>query len=94
MELIMLSLLSPFDVQLELSQFVKEIRKNKGFSVKSFSKKTGVPDSTIRKFEKTGEISLRQFLMIYGDIGKLADIQQLTKKSDVPNSLDEVIKNA
>ena len=90
----MLSLSSPFDVQLELSQFAKLTRKNKGYSVKSFAEKTGVPDSTIRKFEKTGEISLRQFLMMYAEIGKLTDIQQLTKKTCAPNSLDDVLKNA
>lgn len=86
--------MSPFDVQLELSQFVKKNRKNIGLSVKSLSKKSGVPDSTIRKFEKTGEISLRQFLILYGEIGTLSDIQQLTKKANTPRSLDEVINNA
>jgi transcriptional regulator with XRE-family HTH domain len=89
-----LSLLSPFDVQLALSQFVKTTRKSQGYSVKAFCEKTGVPDSTIRQFEKTGEISLRQFLMIYSEVGKLTDIQQLTQKSHIPNSLDEVINNA
>jgi transcriptional regulator with XRE-family HTH domain len=83
----MLSLLSPFDVQFELSQFVKTTRKNKGYSVKHFSEKNGVPDSIIRKFEKTGEISLHQFLMIYAGIGMVTDIQQVTKKADTPNSL-------
>ena len=51
-----LSLLTPFDVQLEFSLFYKTARKKKGYSTKDFSVKTGVPDSTIRKFEKTGEI--------------------------------------
>lgn len=90
----MLSLLSPFDLQLELSQFVKTTRQAKGYSVQAFSEKTGVPNSTIRKFENTGEVSLRQFLMIYAAISNLSDFQQLTKKVDMPNSIDEVIKNA
>ena len=81
-------------MQLALSQFVKTTRKSRGYSVKAFSEKTGVPDSTIRQFEKTGEISLRQFLMIYSEVGKLTDIQQLTQKAIIPNSLDEVINNA
>jgi transcriptional regulator with XRE-family HTH domain len=91
---IVLSLLSPFDLQLELSQFVKTTRKSQGYSVKAFSEKTGVPDSTIRQFEKTGEISLRQFLMIYSEVGKLTDIKQLTQKAQMPSSLDEVINHA
>ena len=90
----MLSLLSPFDLQLELAQFIKTTRKFKGYSVQAFSEKTGVPNSTIRKFESTGEISLRQFLMLYAEIGKLTDLQQFTRKPEAPKSLDEVIKHA
>jgi len=90
----MLSLLSPFELQLELSLFVKATRQAKGYSVQAFSEKTGVPNSTIRKFENTGEISLRQFLMIYAGVSKLTDLQQLTQKIEMPTSIDEVIKNA
>jgi len=90
----MLSLLSPFDLQQDLCHFVKATRQAKGYSVEAFSEKTGVPNSTIRKFEKTGEVSLRQFLMMYAALGKLSDLQQLTKKIDLPSSIDEVIKNA
>lgn len=87
-----LTLTTAYDVQLELSAFVKKVRKKKGYSVKDFSKMTGVPNSTIRKFEKTGEISLRQFLTIYSELGQLKDLQQLTKIAAVPRTLDEVIK--
>jgi transcriptional regulator with XRE-family HTH domain len=89
-----LSLLSPFDVQLEFCQFVKNTRKRKGYSVQRFAEKTGVPNSTIRKFESTGEISLRQFLMLYAEVGKLTELQQLTRKTESPKSLDEVVKRA
>ena len=90
----MLSLLTPFDVQLEFSQFFKKSRKKKGYSTKALSDKTGVPDSTIRKFEKTGEISFRQFLMLYAEIGKLSELQKLTQQTDTPKNLDEVLKDA
>lgn len=90
----MLSLLSPFDIQSELSHFIKATRQAKGYSVQAFSKKTGVPNSTIRKFERTGEISLRQFLMMYAALGKLSDLQQLTQKVEIPTTIDDVIKNA
>lgn len=90
----MLSLLTPFDLQLEFSQFCKKTRKLKGFSSKEFADKTGVPDSTIRKFEKTGEISFRQFLMIYAEVGKLTELQKLTQLAEMPKNLDEVIKGA
>ncbi|MFT5708989.1 MAG: transcriptional regulator with XRE-family HTH domain [Oceanospirillaceae bacterium] len=90
----MLSLLTPFDIQLEFSQFCKKNRKTKGYSTKALSDITGVPDSTIRKFEKTGEISFRQFLMIFAEIGKLTELQKLTQQSYTPKNLAEVLKDA
>ncbi len=87
----MLSLLTPFDIQLEFSIFCKKTRKKKGYSTKALSDKTGVPDSTIRKFEKTGDISFRQFLMLYAEIAKLTELQKLTQQPDTPKNLDEVL---
>lgn len=88
----MLSLLSSFDLQLGLSRFVKATGQAKGFSVQAISEKTGVANSTIRKFENTGVVSLRQFLMIYAAVGKLADLQQLTQKGNIPKIHSTCIK--
>lgn len=90
----MLSLLTPFDTQLAFSQFCKKTRKKKGFSTQVLSHLSGVPDSTIRKFEHSGEISFRQFLMLYAQLGTLTDLQKLTEQTAIPQSLDEVLKDA
>ncbi|WNC68009.1 helix-turn-helix transcriptional regulator [Thalassotalea nanhaiensis] len=87
----MLSLYTPYDLQIELSQFVRKVRKNKKISIKSLSQKSGVPNSTIRKFESTGEISLRQFLMLYTELGDLSKMKMLTQMEDIPKSIDEVL---
>ena len=87
----MLSLYTPYDLQIELSQFVRRVRKNKKISVKTLSQTSGVPDSTIRKFESTGEVSLRQFLMLYAELGDLSKMKKLTQKEDVLKSIDEVL---
>tara|TARA_R110001583_G_scaffold93872_1_gene237140 strand:+ start:781 stop:1062 length:282 start_codon:yes stop_codon:yes gene_type:complete len=87
----MLSLYTPYDVQLALAHFVKTTRKSKRISVKALSEKSGVPNSTIRLFEKTGKISMPQFLMIYAQIGQLENIHALTKIRKIPKTLDEVL---
>ena len=89
----MLELDTPFDLQLELSQFIREMRKHKKLSVKALVDKSGVPDSTIRKFEATGEISLRQFLMLYAAIAPLKKVKMLTEMEVTPKSIDEVLKS-
>jgi len=67
----MLSIDSPSDVQEKIAKQFLYIRKWTKHSRKIASKRTGVPEATIRHFENSGEISFRQFLMlvkIYGDL--------------------------
>lgn len=91
----MLSLHTAFDVQLELKDFIKQRRKQQKFSVEALAQCSGVPYSTIRKFENTGNISLRQFLMLLESVSSLNDIENLTKQSNQePTSIDEVLKHA
>ncbi|NRA73029.1 MAG: helix-turn-helix transcriptional regulator [Gammaproteobacteria bacterium] len=91
----MLSLHTAFDVQLELKDFIKQRRKQQKLSVEALAQCSGVPYSTIRKFENTGNISLRQFLMLLESVDSLNDINNLTKQSNQePTSIDEVLKHA
>jgi transcriptional regulator with XRE-family HTH domain len=90
----MLSLTTPYDVQLDLKEFIKTSRKNQKLTVEALAIKSGVPNSTIRKFESTGNISLRQFLMIYDAVCQLDDLQKLTRVVSTPKSIQEVLNNA
>ncbi len=91
----MFSLHTAFDVQLELKSFIKQCRKQQKLSVEALAECSGVPYSTIRKFESTGNISLRQFLMLLAAVGHLNDIKRITEQpSQAPNSIDEVLKHA
>lgn len=90
----MLSLTTPYDVQLAFKDFVRASRKNQKMTVATLAQLSGVPNSTIRKFESSGHISLRQFLMIYDAIAKLDDLHQLTKVTAIPNTIQEVLDNA
>ncbi|WP_064792327.1 hypothetical protein [Shewanella woodyi] len=91
----MLNLYTAFDVQMELRDFISQSRKLNKLSVEELSSRSGVPYGTIRKFETTGNISLRQFLMLYEAIGNLSKVRTLTKTdNEQPTSIEEVLKNA
>ncbi|CAM3511826.1 conserved hypothetical protein [Xenorhabdus nematophila ATCC 19061] len=91
----MFSLYTAYDVQHELKDFVKRQRKQQKSSVEDLAKRSGVPYSTIRKFERTGNISLRQFLMLLEAIDELHPLRELTKeRKHEPTTIDEVLKNA
>ncbi|MDW6092157.1 helix-turn-helix domain-containing protein [Vibrio rhizosphaerae] len=91
----MLSLYTAYDVQLELKTFIKQSRKQQKLTVEALAKRSGVPYSTIRKFESSGNISLRQFLMLFEAVGDLSQIRALTQThQSEPKSIDEVLKDA
>jgi len=91
----MLSLYTAFDVQFELKDYLKQSRKQHKLSVEGLAQQSGVPYSTIRKFERTGNISLRQFLMLLEALGGLKQLRNLYKERDLePANIDDVLKNA
>jgi transcriptional regulator with XRE-family HTH domain len=91
----MLSLFTAFDVQIELKDYLKQSRKQHKLSVERLAEQSGVPYGTIRKFENSGSISLRQFLMLLEVLGGLKHLRELYKERELePASIDEVLKNA
>ena len=80
-----------YEKQLEISQRFKTIRKNRKVSQQRLSELSGVSYASIRRFEKTGDISLASLvklalaLQLYDDLGNLFKIQKEYK------SIEEVI---
>ena len=80
-----------YEKQLEISQRFKIIRKNRKVSQQRLSELSGVSYASIRRFEKTGDISLTSLvklalaLQLYDDLDNLFKIQKEYK------SIEEVI---
>ncbi len=92
----MLSLLSVTDVQLALREHIKQQRKTLKLSREALAERSTVPASTIKKFETTGQISLRQFLLLWQSVDELSNLHKLTQielksKAKMPTSIDEVL---
>ena len=81
-----------YEKQLEISQRFKTIRKNRKFSQQRLSELSCVSYASIRRFEKTGDISLASLvklalaLQLYDDLDNLFKIQKEYK------SIEEVIR--
>ncbi len=91
-----LSLLSSTDVQTSMQSWLIKQRKSKKLSRSKLSEISTVPPSTIKKFEITGQISLRQFILLWQSLDDLERLQGLTKKQTQdephPKSIKEVLK--
>lgn len=88
----MLSISSASDLSGELATSLKNKRKWLKHSRDKASELSGVPVPTLRRFEDTGEISLRQLLMlcqVYGDPSGFKNIFTIPKA----RTIDELIKS-
>jgi transcriptional regulator with XRE-family HTH domain len=87
----MLSLISPADVQIALREHIKIQRKKLKLSREQLAERSTVPAPTIKKFETTGQISLRQFMLLWQSVDDLARLQQLMQPSQLPTTIAEVL---
>ena len=80
----------PVETQRSLSSSFRTARKARKHSRRKASIRSGVPEATIRRFEDTGEISLRQLLMLCDVYGSPEVVEALFPKPE-PQSMDELI---
>ncbi|MET4028145.1 transcriptional regulator with XRE-family HTH domain [Marinobacter sp. MBR-99] len=88
-----MDLISGRNVQVALAAYVQERRKALKWSRAALAERSTVPAPTIKKFETTGQISLRQFLLLWQCVDDLHRLQDLTsmEQKPLPRSLDEVL---
>ncbi len=87
------SLLTANDVQQQLAQAVRHKRKQLKLSRNALAELSTVPVSTIKKFETTSQISLRQFILIWQCVDSLENLAELCKEPTLsPTTIDEVLK--
>lgn len=79
--------MTPHDVQERIRAILRLTRKRLKLSQKEFSNKSGVPLGTIKKFEHTGNISFRQFILIYATLYDICRIENLVNN---PNITDKI----
>ena len=82
---------TPQEMAVDTAKRFKEMRKAKKITIKKLSKNSGVPDSTIRRFESSGEISFLSLVKIVSTVGEDEEITNLFAKR-IPASIEEIIR--
>lgn len=80
---------SPKTLREELGGRTKKQRLIHNLSRESLSEKSGVPVPTIRKFENTGEISLKSFIALLQSLDRIDEIENLMLIKE-PQNLSEL----
>ena len=86
------SLTTPAEVQAQLASAVKRQRRGQKLSRQQLARISTVPVSTIKRFETTGQISLRQFILLWQCVDELQRLAALgSPREPAPRSIDEVL---
>ncbi len=83
------------DLQQMLASFIRTRRKALKWSRDELAARSTVPAPTIKRFELTGEISLRQLLLLWQCVADLEDLAALCRKPAIktPQTIEEVLQS-
>ncbi len=87
-----LNLKTPYDISLELAEKAKAKRKYMKLTQMQLAKKSGVSLSSLKRFEKTGEISLSSLLKIAMALDSLNDFEKVFEKPEY-TSIEEILND-
>ena len=81
-----------WDVQTSLAAAVRERRRARRLSRDALARLSTVPAATIKRFEASGQISLRQFLLLWQCVDGLDRFAALCEPvAAAPTSIDDVL---
>ena len=82
---------TPNEMALEVAERFRKVRKTKGITIKELSERSGVPYSTIRRFESTGELSFVALVKLSSAMNEDNQIEALFADYK-PSTIEEVIR--
>ena len=83
----------PSEIQLEISEKAKKLRKLQKLTQTALANQSGVALASLKRFEQSGKISLDSLLKIAQILDALNEFEQIfAPKKQVPKSLDEILK--
>ena len=92
--MISINMITPLEMQKKIATAARAKRLSLNLSQQTLSKKSGVSHGTLKKFEYTGEISLKSLLKLALTLGSIDDFSSLfaPNQPEQALSLDSLIK--
>lgn len=82
----------PSDICMKLALKMRNIRKRKNITQEQLATRSNVSYATLRKFEKTGQISLESFVKLTMELGVVSEINSLFEQP-IYSNIQEVIND-
>ena len=81
---------SPQEIIADIAKRAKELRLSQNLTQEGLSLRSGVSLGTLKRFEKSGEISIKSLIDIANALGCLGDFEQLFQNNTATTSLFDV----
>ena len=81
---------TPYEMAADTAKRFRKVRMAKKMTIKELSLRSGVPYSTVRRFESTGEISFVSFVKLTSAMGEDQEIDRLFAEP-IPQTIEEVL---
>ncbi len=85
-------ILSIHDAKQQLAEKSKNLRLLKKWKRSTLAKRSGVTESSLRRFEQSGNVSLENLLKIMNALGRIDEINELLKLP-IAESIDDLKNN-
>lgn len=84
---------TPHEMATHIAERVQAKRLSLDLSQRTLSERAGVSVSVIKKFERTGKISLESLLKLALPLDSLGEFENLFSRTEILKSLDELLKD-
>lgn len=80
---------TPSEASEQIAGRVRDARLARGWTQAQLAERSGIPLSTYRLFERTGQVSLERLIAVTSALGRMAE-WDLLMRPPAPQSLDEI----
>jgi transcriptional regulator with XRE-family HTH domain len=81
---------TPYEVGLKIAQRHRVLRKRLKISQKEMAERSGVSLGSLKRFERSGKISLESLLKLMHLLGRLSDLDHVLKEKENPDDIEKL----
>jgi transcriptional regulator with XRE-family HTH domain len=81
---------TPYEAGLKIAQRHRVLRKRLKISQKEMAERSGVSLGSLKRFERSGKISLESLLKLMHLLGRLSDFDHVLKEKENPDDIEKL----
>lgn len=84
---------TPYEISMQIAQRHRALRKRQKISQKEMAERSGVSLGSLKRFERSGKISLESLLKLAHLLGRLSDFDKVLVEKENPVNIERLFKS-